>query len=302
MVIEKQEPPLHDERYKFYMNIHQLISNKFHNKNLSAHRMLSDQPEDGILASGYIQKTTKTGSTIDMITNSYHGVLILSGTAIYSDTNHEIQLKEGDYIQRFPGNCHTTITTSDDYSELYIILGKSLFDDLVKINVLNNTTPVLHPGIDFETLNSILHFQDQLGFVDRLELPLLVSPLIGILARITYLSNHNKRTTKEMDVITMATTYIDHNIHKRITGEDVAKELNIGYEKFRKLFTSHYHISLGNYIIHRRINRSQQLLSEGRSITEVALELGYTDHYTFSKQFKKITGRTPSDFRRIFYD
>ena len=37
------------------------------------------------------------------------------------------------------------------------------------------------------------------------------------------------------------------------------------------------------------------------SITDVADALGYSDRYTFSKQFKKITSLSPSEYRRRIF-
>jgi len=283
------------------MNIVQLITHKFNNKSTSNHRMLNSDPSEGVLASGFIVKNTKNCSNLNMQTKSYHGVLILSGHGIYKDANYETPIKPGDFIQRFPGNPHSTIITDDDWAEIYVMIGKSMFKDLAVLNVMSEGQPVLHPGIDFETVQTFLNFHDQLGFVDHLELPLLVPQLINYLARINYLDKTNQPNTEEKNMLTLATKYIHENINTRITVHDVATHVDMGYEKFRKLFTQHYNISPGNYIIDNRIFNSQKLLTNSElSIKEVAYKLGYVDAYTFSKQFKKITGRSPSDFQQLY--
>ncbi len=271
------------------MNIAQLVGDKYKFKSTSYHRHLNDDPVNGILATGYIRKNRKNGSHFDYITNSYHGLLIVSGTGVYIDDKTRIDIQAGDFVQRLPNRKHSTIVTSDDYVEIYVIIGTNIFNDLCQLNVTTTLQPVLHPGIDFETIQQILHLQDQLSFVDRPELTLLVPQFISYLARINYLSRTNSQSSYDKDILAMATTYIQTNIHTRLTVKEVASHLNIGYEKFRKLFTSHYNISPGNYIIHQRINKSQRMLSHGElSIKEIAYRLGYVDAYTFSKQFKKI--------------
>lgn len=283
------------------MNISNLVGDKYKYKSTTYHRHLNDDPKNGILASGYIRKDRQNGSHLDYMTKSYHGLLIISGTGEYIDKDIHIDIKPGDFIQRLPGKNHSTIVKSDDYAEIYVIIGKNLFKDLCHLNVLTQLQPVLHPGIDFETIQNVLHLQDQLSFIDRPELSLLVPQFISYLARINYLSRTNSQSTADKDILAIATTYIQTNIHTRLTVEDVAAHVSMGYEKFRKLFTAHYNISPGNYIIHQRINKSQRMLSHNElSIKEIAYQLGYVDAYTFSKQFKKITGRTPSDFQNIF--
>lgn len=283
------------------MNISQIIENKYKNKPATFHRHLNNDPINGILASGYVRKNKDTGSHIDFTTKTYHGIMILSGTGVYKDGQHEIKLQKGDFFQRLPNVKHSSFVTDEDYSEIYVVIGNDLYEDLLHLHVLTNHAPVLHPGIDYESIQSLLHIQDQLSFVDRLELPLLVPQIINYLARITYLSKNNQQSHQEKDILAISTSYIHENLNSRISVEDVATFVNMGYEKFRKLFTNHYNISPGNYIIHKRIEASQRLLAQSDlSIKEVAIQLGYLDTYTFSKQFKKITGRTPSDFQKIF--
>ena len=54
-----------------------------------------------------------------------------------------------------------------------------------------------------------------------------------------------------------------------------------------------------SYVISLRINHAKLLLSEtDQSVTDIALECGYTDFNYFSKQFKKLTHLSPSEFRK----
>ncbi|GIZ10737.1 AraC family transcriptional regulator [Pseudomonas sp. NCCP-436] len=51
-------------------------------------------------------------------------------------------------------------------------------------------------------------------------------------------------------------------------------------------------------MIHRaRLNAASQLLQGDMPITEIALHCGYTDHSAFSRQFRQLTGLSPSDYR-----
>jgi AraC-like DNA-binding protein len=36
-----------------------------------------------------------------------------------------------------------------------------------------------------------------------------------------------------------------------------------------------------------------------QSVTEIALEVGFYDHSDFSRQFRKIMGQSPTDYRRL---
>jgi AraC-like DNA-binding protein len=53
------------------------------------------------------------------------------------------------------------------------------------------------------------------------------------------------------------------------------------------------------YLLHRRIAMATRLLGEGeRSLTDIALSLGFSDQSLFTRQFAALTGMTPGAARR----
>jgi len=284
------------------MNIAALVENKFHN-NQSIIKNITADSSLGILASGYVKKNTKQGSHIDYTTLHYDCILVLSGSGIYKDKNNTLEIKPGHFIQRFPNHTHSTIVTDDNWSELYIVLGESLFKSLSELQIISKEKPVITTGMDYELVQQFIDFFFKLKNANHIELPLLLSDVIKIITRASYLDKVNYPTTDEMNVLTLSTKFIKENIKKRITVDEIASYVNMGYEKFRKLFTAHYGVSPGTYIIHLRIQSAQKLLSEkDLTIKEIAFKLGYSDSYSFSKQFKKVTGVSPMTFRELYYN
>ena len=285
------------------MNISDIIALKFENKNQSNYRLLTENPSIGTLSSGYVKKDKTQGSIIDYSTNVYAGLIILSGEGIYSDANNKnIPLKAGDFVQRFPYTKHSTIVTSDNWSELFICIGINIYKSLSELQIIPLNKPVLTPGLDFELIQMYLNYNKKLSTVNALELQLLLPEAIAIISKASYLDKMHATTSLEKSILILSTTYINENIHKRFSVEDVANHVNLGYEKYRKIFTQHYGISPGNYIINARIRKSQRLLSDiSLSIKEIAFQLGYTDSFTFSKQFKKVTNLSPIEFRKLYF-
>lgn len=59
-------------------------------------------------------------------------------------------------------------------------------------------------------------------------------------------------------------------------------------------------LSPNEYVIHARIERARVLLEEsGMQLEEIADSLGYGDVYFFNRQFSKITGEAPGQYRKI---
>ncbi len=83
------------------------------------------------------------------------------------------------------------------------------------------------------------------------------------------------------------------------TINELARELGISrtqlYVDIKRLFNT----SPNNYILNVRIERGRKLLLDPHpTISEVAYSCGFTDPRYFSQCFRKITGTTPTDFRK----
>lgn len=101
---------------------------------------------------------------------------------------------------------------------------------------------------------------------------------------------------KEMDY---ALQFIEKNVSKRITLEDVASYMNISPHYFSKLFKNEVGINFIDYITERKIVKSKELICQtSEPINNIAYELGFNEANYFSKVFKKIAGISPSEYRK----
>lgn len=81
--------------------------------------------------------------------------------------------------------------------------------------------------------------------------------------------------------------------------ESLAENANLSPRYFSLKFKEIMGISLERYIIQTRIERAEQLLRyNGMNASEVAEALGYKDLSFFSRQFKKVRGKNPSEIRK----
>ncbi|MGL1891439.1 MAG: AraC family transcriptional regulator [Spirochaetaceae bacterium] len=70
-------------------------------------------------------------------------------------------------------------------------------------------------------------------------------------------------------------------------------------EHLIRLFKKYKNSTPHEYMIKNRINTAMRLLkTSSLTIREISSELGYSDLFSFSKQFKSITGQTPTGFRK----
>jgi AraC family transcriptional regulator len=67
-----------------------------------------------------------------------------------------------------------------------------------------------------------------------------------------------------------------------------------------RVFRKFQHCTVGEYIRQLRIDYARErMLSSNDPLIEIALSSGFADHTHFSRSFKRVTGMTPSEFRKI---
>lgn len=86
---------------------------------------------------------------------------------------------------------------------------------------------------------------------------------------------------------------------EKLSLQALADEAHISTTYLHRLFRSQLGISPGAYIAKIRIEESKLLLRGGAlSMGEIAKKLGFSSQQHFSRQFRTITGMTPSEYVR----
>ena len=92
--------------------------------------------------------------------------------------------------------------------------------------------------------------------------------------------------------------YIDAGLAEEIRLSNLAELLGMSPFHFGRMFKQSMGISPHQYVIQQRIERAKHLLKHSdQAIIDIALECGFTSHSHLSKQFRKVTGMTPGNFR-----
>jgi AraC-like DNA-binding protein len=79
----------------------------------------------------------------------------------------------------------------------------------------------------------------------------------------------------------------------------IAEKLNYDYTYLSNLFSRHTGQTIQQFIIQHKIEKAKELLGHSHmTLTEIAYILNYSSVAHLSNQFKKITGMTPSEYKK----
>ena len=105
------------------------------------------------------------------------------------------------------------------------------------------------------------------------------------------------------DRIPKMLAFIEDNYAQDLRLEDMAEEFNFNYHYLSAYFHQHMKEGFSDYLNEIRKAKACELLENTTlSIAEISEKVGYSEHSYFCRVFKKITGQTPSVYRRKKYE
>lgn len=124
--------------------------------------------------------------------------------------------------------------------------------------------------------------------------------IIKLLGYIIAFQKQKNFTGKPIEkIIQNARFYIRENLTENIDIENLAKENNIGYSYFRKMFKQYTGVSPHQYHLELKIMRAKELLlASDNTVKEICYKLGFQSEHYFSRFFKQKVGVTPSELRK----
>ena len=140
------------------------------------------------------------------------------------------------------------------------------------------------------------YFMELMGYSSVSEMRLWFT---GEIKKTAYSISHKKEENTKSAVI-KAKAFINENYMKELSLDEVSKEVNISSYYFSKVFKEETGENFIDYLTKRRIEAAKKFLkTTNKSMKEISLIVGYSDPNYFSRNFKKITGKTPTDYAAL---
>lgn len=106
---------------------------------------------------------------------------------------------------------------------------------------------------------------------------------------------------KSNEIVRSALEYIAEHFREIITIKQLASTVHLSESYFMNQFQKHVGLSTMEYISHFRINQAcKELIGTKKSVLDIALDCGFRNVSNFNRQFLKIIGCSPTQYRKKF--
>lgn len=105
------------------------------------------------------------------------------------------------------------------------------------------------------------------------------------------------KSRSDAEVFNRVLNYLNQKICTQITIEEICKDNLVGRSQLQKIFKTQTGMGIIEYFSSLKIDTAKQLIRTNHlNFTQISEYLGYSSIHYFSRQFKKITGMTPSEY------
>lgn len=104
---------------------------------------------------------------------------------------------------------------------------------------------------------------------------------------------------KKHDCLANAIKYVKSHLRENPSLNTTAQQINISASYLSKIFVTHLHTPFSTFVLNEKMAYSQKLLVHSKlSMTEIAIEAGFSSSSYFSDCFRRNTGMSPLQFRK----
>ena len=137
------------------------------------------------------------------------------------------------------------------------------------------------------------HMEDEVDAIDLMAIKMLGDSLI----------QDRYEHKKQMNEIVNLRRQLDNDISLNLETRDMAEKVGMTLSTFRRQWLKYVGVSPQQYFIQKKLDMGCRLLRESdMTIKDIASSLHFTDHFYFSRLFKKKMDVTASEYRKKFRD
>ena len=105
------------------------------------------------------------------------------------------------------------------------------------------------------------------------------------------------KSKSDAEVFNRVTDYLESHLTTHVTIDQICKDNLIGRSQLQKIFQEQHQCGAMDFFSRLKIAYARQLIRENQmNFTQISEFLGYSSIHYFSRQFKKVSGMTPTEY------
>lgn len=114
------------------------------------------------------------------------------------------------------------------------------------------------------------------------------------------LETRNTRTIDTVKTIVLSWVNQEGSRPNKNLSQIISEKINHDYNSISRLFSQVEGVTIEKFLILQKIEKVKELLFyDEQSLSEIAIQLDYSSVHHLSSQFKKVTGMTPSEYKKL---
>ena len=232
------------------------------------------------------------------VLGQYALVYLVDGRGRYADAaGHRRNVEAGDFMLLFPDIAHVyNPLPRTQWVTSYLCFHGPVFDLWRAQGLLQK--PVYHAGpVDVwsRRLEAVIDASLQAPSAPALT---DICRLQQLLAEVVTGAGRSGVYHDDLHWLARASALIEANLIGEVDWENVARQMGLSAESFRKRFTRLSGQPPARYRMGRLVDRACALMQDhSLKDRQIAESLGFCDEFYFSRRFKAVTGQSPRQFR-----
>lgn len=270
----------------------------------------------------HIQKLDKVTEAQKPHTHEYFQIYFISkGSLVHHVENESAHLNQGDMFILPPGVTHY-ITPSHNTVFYSFSFMEELFSEQIANNKLaRNFLRSLQTNEDIYVKPKVLMNSEEIFYIENIMAHILkefnqkpiayydtvqayAQLLVTMLAR-EYFTKDEHHISEHFEdnrqFVLHCVEYIENNFADKITLNEISKKSAMSKSNFCALFFKTTGHSFNDYLNTCRIKAATSYIKKGYKITAIYGLCGYNDFSTFNRNFNKIMGMSPREYKNSHY-
>lgn len=224
---------------------------------------------------------------------------IAKGSGTLYSNSRTYSLKEGDIAVISSFDLH--YVEANDYIVYFCLIPDKAFLDVNGIDISDTFfTPIINDETSKDKFSRIIsEFSSNSSYSEA-------GRKASVLDFVLYIARHyteptsRKKTSKSLNHIRLAIGYINSHLSDRLSSDAISFEVGLSRYHFLREFKKITGYTLVSFINNMRCEKARALLSgTSLTITDICSECGFENNSYFTRVFRKETGMSPSEYRKL---